>query len=105
MALKRSMKLDDKKTEKVAKPKNMMFLKSEKENLTMINLTMISCGTLQHEELKARKRKQHKCFSIIPGHHQNMRGEKKIRIKKKKGLELEFRHLKHRFKKASFMHV
>ena len=46
MALKRSMKLDEKNTEKVAKRKNMMFLKSKKENLTMINLTMISCGTL-----------------------------------------------------------
>ena len=30
---------------------------------------------------------------------------KKVKIRKKNGLEIEFGHLKHRFKKVSFMFV
>ena len=53
------------------------------------------CGILEYEELRTRKRKQHKMFL----------DKNKIKIRKKNGLEIEFGHLKHRFKKVSFMFV
>lgn len=63
------------------------------------------CGILEYEELRTRKRKQHKMFlDNIRGSSQQER-IKKIKIRKKNGLEIEFGHLKHRFKKVSFMFV
>ena len=56
------MKLDEIHTEKVAKPKNMMFLKLKKTKKTNNDIYSRLCGTREHEEVKVRKRKQHQTF-------------------------------------------
>ena len=61
---------------------------------------------MEDEELKSRKRKQHKTFLNNIRDHHNMRTEKtKIIIRKKNVLKNKVQVFKHIFKKVPFMYL
>ena len=61
------------------------------------------CDTLEHEELKARKRKQHQTFlDNIRGSPKHQRRKEKIRIKKKNGLKNRVQAFKTQIQEGPF---
>ena len=74
----KTMKLKEINTKKVGKTKNMMLLKSRKENLTMASI--VNC--VLHTNMTSQKKKKSsiKRFWIISEDHHTMRGEKKSEL-------------------------